>query len=131
MKGFTLIEILGVLIILGLISLITVPVVANILKENKERLYDIQIKNIEEASRNFVAENIFSLNLNKNEKLGITIKKLKDLGYLDPTLIDPSISEDFSDDTSIIIENKSNDITYTVCVNTACDLSNLTYYGEE
>lgn len=130
MKGFTLIEILGVLIILGLISLITVPVVTNILKENKERLYDIQIKNIENASRNFVAENILSLDLGEGEKIGIKLGKLKQLGYLEENLIDPNTEEDFNDETSIIIENISGDIIHTVCVNTECNLNNIDYYGE-
>ena len=46
MKGFTLIEVLGVLILLGAISLITIPIVTNVIKDNKKTLYDIQIKNI-------------------------------------------------------------------------------------
>ena len=78
MKGFTLIEVLGVLILLGAISLITIPIVTNVIKDNKKTLYDIQIKNIEGSSRNFVAENLFKLDLSEGKKLGITLKKLSE-----------------------------------------------------
>lgn len=129
MKGFTLIEILGVLIILGVISLVTIPVVTNILRENKETLYQSQINNIKDSAKNFVAENIFDLSLENGSRLGITIGKLKDLGYLEPNVINSKTKKEFTDDTTIIIENINNNIEYTVCIDISCNLNNLIYYG--
>ena len=130
MKGFTLIEVLWVLILLGAISLVTIPIVTNVIKDNKKTLYDIQIKNIEGSSRNFVAENLFKLDLSEGKKLGITLKKLKELGYLEENAIDPQTSDKFNDSTVVIISNKNNDILYTVCATNECDLDGITYYGE-
>ena len=42
-KGFTLAELLGVIIILGVIALISITAITNTMKENKEELYNIQI----------------------------------------------------------------------------------------
>ena len=46
-KGFTLVELLAVLVILGLLGLIVVPVVDKIIKDTRNNLYELQIKNIE------------------------------------------------------------------------------------
>ena len=60
-KGFTLVELLAVLVILGLLGLIVVPVVDKIIKDNRNNLYELQIKNIEEGARNWAAKNPLSL----------------------------------------------------------------------
>ena len=130
MKGFTLIELLGVIIILGIISLVTIPVVTDILKDNTKTLYENQINNIEESTRNFVAENILKLDLSLDSKLGITVGKLKELGYLESSVINPKTKEDFNDNTTVIIENDNGNIEYTVCVQIECNFDELRYYGE-
>ena len=43
-KGFTLAELLAVIVILGLLALIAVPVVLNKIKSTKEDLYNNQIE---------------------------------------------------------------------------------------
>ena len=42
-KGFTLVELMGVLIIIGVLMLIIVPVTSNIIKEQKLKQYDQQV----------------------------------------------------------------------------------------
>ena len=42
-KGFTLVELLAVITLLGLLSLIVVPVVDKIIKDNKEKLYQTML----------------------------------------------------------------------------------------
>lgn len=129
MKGFTLVELLGVLIILAIVMVVTVPVVQKVLRENKQSLYEKQIKNIQESARNFTAENILALNLNNNERIGITIGKLKELGYLEESAIDIKTQEQFNDNISIVIENNNNLLEYKVCIDATCNLENLNYYG--
>ncbi len=130
MKGFTLIEVMGVIIIIGILAAITVPVVTNVLKENQEKLYEVQKSNIEGSAKNFVSENLFSLDLDEGNRFAITIGKLKELGYLEESVIKSETKKDFTDDTAIIVENKNGDITYTVCIDVECNLDNITYYGE-
>ncbi len=57
MKGFTLVELLAVIIILGLIALITIPAIGNIISDSQEKAYNEQIKRIEGIARNWSATN--------------------------------------------------------------------------
>ena len=50
-KGFTLIELLAVLIILAIIAVIAVPIVLNVIKETKEKSYDISVENVMRAAK--------------------------------------------------------------------------------
>ncbi len=57
MKGFTLVELLAVIIILGLIALITIPAINNIISDSQEKAYNEQIKRIESIARNWGVTN--------------------------------------------------------------------------
>lgn len=56
-KGFTLVELLAVVIILGIISLIVVPIVSGTVKKQRNKLYDKQVSTIEDAAEGWGAEN--------------------------------------------------------------------------
>lgn len=130
MKGFTLIELLGVIIILGVISLIIVPITINIIKDNEQKLYDTQLKNIEEGARCLIAKHIFDIELEDNEKIGLRLIDLKNEGCLESSIKNPKDDTEFSNNTTIEVLNNNGDFSYTICVdNNVCD-QNITYYGE-
>ena len=54
-KGFTLVELLGVLVVLGLISVIIVPKVIDSITTSKEAAYQTQVETIENAAKNLMA----------------------------------------------------------------------------
>lgn len=56
-KGFTLIEVLSVLIVLGVISLIAVPQFISSINKSNETAYKAQISIIEIAAKNYIVEN--------------------------------------------------------------------------
>lgn len=56
-KGFTLVELLGVIIILGIISLIVIPIVSGTVKKQRNKLYNKQVSTIEDAAEGWGAEN--------------------------------------------------------------------------
>ena len=53
-KAFTLIELLGVLIILAIIAIITFPIIDNVLTSSRQQAYERSIDGIIEASKMYV-----------------------------------------------------------------------------
>ncbi len=72
-KAFTLIELLGVIIILAVIALITTPIITTVLKDNKESADVVTVESIIKAAKNYSAvletdneEIEFTINYTKN-----------------------------------------------------------------
>lgn len=127
-NGFTLVELLGVITILAMLGMIAVPVINHVISSNKESLYDTQIRNIKMSASNFVSENVMSINIDKNESIGITLGRLKELGFVDKDIKNPISKEKFSDNLVIIITNTDLGYEYTVCDgDVVCD-NNVTLY---
>lgn len=55
-NGFTLVELIGVLIVLGLIALIVFPNIKDVVKESKQKVYDEQVNAIETNAKKWGAE---------------------------------------------------------------------------
>lgn len=105
-KGFTLAELIGVIVVLALICLITVPSIASVLKDNKKSLCETQLNNILAAARNYASENLLSMPANDKETKTITIQDLIDNGYIGENIENPVTKEEF--DTGIEITIKRN-----------------------
>lgn len=56
-KGFTLVELLAIIVILGIIGLIGVSVYNNVQKKASNKLYEEQLNEIENRIRSYVLEN--------------------------------------------------------------------------
>ena len=107
-KGFTLAELIGVIVVLALISLITIPAISKILKQNKETLCETQKENILQAARAYASDNIFTL----PDQDEITLEDLIVGGYIDDKIENPATKDvymvdppDDSDDSVIDAEN--------------------------
>jgi prepilin-type N-terminal cleavage/methylation domain-containing protein len=131
-NGFTLIELLGVIVILAMLGVIIVPTINKVITDNKNELYEVQIRNIKSGVSNFVSENIFSdgLSIPNNSSIGIKLGKLKELGYIDSDITNPITKNKFSDDLVILITNKDNGYSYTVCDERVNCNTNVRMYGE-
>ena len=111
-KGFTLIELLAVLVILGLLGLIVIPVVDKILKDSRNDLYDLQIKNIEDGARSWAAKNPLTLPENGNSTTK-TIAELEEEGFIEVDVKNPKTGEVFCDDSYVTITNTGSGFTYS------------------
>ncbi len=98
-KGFTLVELLAVIAILGIISLIVVPAVDRSLNSGKEDLYQTQIKQIEKGVKDYYTEHLNELPKTTNASSCKTIKSLQDDGYLPLNIENPKTGELFASST--------------------------------
>lgn len=80
-KGFTLIEITAVVLILGAIFLITYPTLENILKKSEEEESNIDKESMEMAVKTYT--NVHSYDLTTNNQVKIKIEDLKKDGLID------------------------------------------------
>ena len=113
-KGFTLAELLGVIIILGVIALITIGTVTNTMKENKEDLYDIQINNIIVGAKTWASSHVFELPEQDGESITLTLGELKQDGFVENDITNPKTNELFSNDLMVKITKIDNNYNYEV-----------------
>ncbi len=80
-KGFTLIELMAVIIILAVIGLIVFPTAIESINESKEKLYKEQVKRLLDATDSWASNNDSKLPTG-NETVYITIDTLKKAGLI-------------------------------------------------
>lgn len=112
-KGFTLQELLGVIVVLGVIMLIASIGITNILKTSKESLNKTQIKKIESAAENwFINKDIY---LHEGDNMCVKLTDLKsdsNSSYLDKDVI-KDLTNNKKLNGCVKIEYKSNQYYYT------------------
>lgn len=116
-KAFTLIEVMGVLVIIGILTVILISVVNNIVKNNKKDLYNKQIESIRLAAKNLASDNMYILPEEEGEEIYITLGQLRAKGYAEEKIINPKTKENFPDSLIVMIIKKGNDYNYDIILN--------------
>ena len=123
-KGFTLAEILGVIVIISLLLLLTMPTIINKIAQNGNQASDINDSLIYDAVDDYIKENI---DTDKSGTYCIPIKDLIDAGKLVEPVIDVETGEDISDKTiSVTIDNQGN-ITHKIVEPDECSADSTVY----
>lgn len=90
-KGFSLIELLAVLVLLAIIATISLPGIVGTLNTSKEKAYESQKKIIEDATRRWITDNPLAYDEEKrkvnkedptDKRIKIYVDELQDEGYL-------------------------------------------------
>ncbi len=116
-KGFTLAELLGVIVILSLITMITVPAITDSLQNYKEKLCNTQLKEIESAAKVWASDgtNLLKLPSEDGSSITVTLKTLSTYGYIDGDIENPVNGEKFDlEDTTVTITKKGKKYVYAI-----------------
>lgn len=98
-NAFTMVELLAVIIILGLITMLTIPKVMEIIQKNKTKAYENQINKIEQSADLYAADNSFDLIFVDGEAI-VTLKQLIDGGYIEGPVINAKTDKEINETTT-------------------------------
>lgn len=114
-KGFTMIELLMVIAILGLLSLILVPGVIEMSNQNNIKSCQSLKKNIISAAKIYVTENKYELGFDceNNKEKTVSIDTLVETGKLKGPVINPIDKSKVSEDIVVNYDCDAKSFTYT------------------
>lgn len=117
-KGFTLVELLAVIILLGLLTFVVMPSVIGFIKEAKEKSYQQQLSNLKESAIRYVSDHTDIIDeIEKNGKYNISVNDLITNGYVrktkDGKIYNPINKEEING--CFVVENSGqyNQLIYT------------------
>ena len=87
-KGFTLVELIGVIILIGLIALIAIPSVDYVIKKTEDNAYEATVKTLMDGLRNWTTDNK-ELVYEDGTEILLTLTDLKEQGYVDFDIRNP------------------------------------------
>ena len=128
-KGFTLIELIAVLVLLSLIAIFTFPSVNKTIKDRKEALYNVQIDNIKASAVSYIDKNgLFK----DNDKVIVTLCQLKQSGFTDEKIKNPIDNKYIPDDSLVIVTKDEKDFKkeffYGTDGYTSCTINDTTLF---
>ena len=126
-KAFTMIELLGVIVIIGFLSTMAVTAVSRYKKKAQNDTYKNYEQNLESAAKNYLVYNTSSI---PSDKLTLSSSTLIDEGYIDKSRqcsgeviitnkgdISSNPNADTNDNSNVTSSNTKNiDLEYKVCL---------------
>ena len=110
-KGFTLAELLGVIVLLGALALIIVPLISSSMKGSKESLYNDQIESLELSLSLWMSDNQKPA---EGETITLSLSQLKEAGLVELDIANPLTEELFPNDMILKIINTNGIIEYEI-----------------
>ena len=124
-RGFTLVELLAILVILGILGTIITPVVQKTLKANKEKVYEIMIEQVKDYTKDYLAKNTAVLPDNEGDTNVIKFVDLKKEGLLQINVVNPITGNIISNESIIKVTKKSSNYVYEVITYDLVDVDEL------
>ena len=103
-KGFTLIELIGVVVILGLLTAFSIPALTKTFRSSADKQYEEYVKNITMAAENYFHSETDGI---LTDTYVITIRELVEKGYLEKEL-NPKTNEEPLDTYYVSISKQEN-----------------------
>ncbi len=129
-KGFTLVELLAVIVILGLLITIISPVVKNLINDSEDSLSDQQKKLVVEATKKYMVENSELLPEGSDRAI-VYMSDLIDKGVIDnDKIIDPKSKGEINGCVVVSYNNEFNQYDYNYSDNENDCLITVTFDPE-
>lgn len=119
-KGITLVELLAVLAIIAILAAFIFPNMNKYISRSKNTTDEIQVANIKEAAKSYLADHIGSdIDFEATPTVTITLKQVVDGGYISGDILDSKSNKEYDlDNSTITITKEENNYTYDVQLNT-------------
>ncbi|MFC6465660.1 prepilin-type N-terminal cleavage/methylation domain-containing protein [Marinilactibacillus sp. GCM10026970] len=101
-NGFTLVELLAVLVILGIIVAIAIPAIGNVVDNAETKAADAEQSLVIDAARLYDIENDISSE-------GVSVAELRKSGYLDT-----KDGKSIADSVTVVVTTKDQEKTYSI-----------------
>ncbi|MDD4054007.1 MAG: type II secretion system protein [Bacilli bacterium] len=101
-KGFSLVELLAVIVILGIIATITIPKIQDLLIESRDNAYDLVVNQLETRAKDYVIDKKLDANITNTVPLDVYLSTLITANYIkssdleDPRYKNQAINPDLS-----------------------------------
>jgi len=112
-KGFTLAELLGVLAILAIISLITVPLVNKYIANSRQKAYNAELTTLERAAQQWFTKNSASVVWDEYGNYALNLDDLKQSEFLSDEAIYNPLKPDEEIIGCIMINNDNGNYSYS------------------
>ena len=113
-KGFTLIELMGVIVVMSIILLVGLPTISNMMKKDVESTYERYLVELYAASESYFVENkdFYPALVAPGGQAYVTIDELISEGYIRNVVTDPETNEDLPIETQVEVTVNA-DYTYS------------------
>ena len=125
-KAFTLVELLGVLVVLSIITLVLFPLISTYVENTRKKTYDSEMDIIIVGLKNYYTEHEEILPLNEGEYVILTLGQLKSYGIVANTIKNPMDGKELDDSTEFKITKTATSYNYEISYNATRDNSSIT-----
>lgn len=113
-RGFTLVEMLAVITLLGLLALVIIPATEAVIASLKNDSYEAQIETLKTGLKNWSAEHVLKMPANNGEYIETTLAQLKKEGFIEVEFKDPRDNKCINNNTVLRVTKTAESYKYEV-----------------
>lgn len=124
-RGFTLVELLGIIVVLGIIAVIVTPVIQRTLEQNEDTVYKTLMKQIEGNAKDYLTVNTDKLPQNEGDRVSIKIGDIKKEGLVQINIKNPKTNNIISNESYVMVTKEGNNYRYETSIYDLTDASEV------